>query len=89
MIGKAFRKLDYGLAVLAVVAIVVGTIVAGIFGGWKVAGIAGLLLFLLLDGLNCTWTILNRTSTEQLHEDIEQAQRDKFSDRTDDNPTIR
>jgi len=79
MIGNALRKLDYGLAILAIVGIVIGTILAGIFGGWKMAGIAGLILFLLLDGMTSTFRIFDHNLSKKLRKDIKDAKRDKFS----------
>ena len=64
MLGKFLRKLDYRLAVAGLIAIVAGTIVAGVFGGLRLAGVAGLLLFVFLDGLSCVWTVATQPFSE-------------------------
>jgi len=89
MLGKALRKLDYRISIVAVVIIIVGTIVAGIYGGLGMAATAGLLLFLFLDGLGNLWTIVTRSASERIQDQLDADEKDKFWDRTKDNPTIR
>ena len=89
MIGKALRKLDYRLAILGVLIILAGTIVAGVNGGWRLASVIGFLLFVFLDGLNCLWTILTHSMNERIHNKLDADDRDRFSDNTKDNPTLR
>lgn len=89
MLGKELRKLDYWMAILRLAAITIGTILAGVFGGWRSAGLVGLLLFVVLDGLSCMWTILTRSMSERIHEELDADERDRFIEKTRDNPTLR
>jgi len=89
MLGKALRKLDYRIAILGLVVITAGTIAAGVFGGWRLAGLIGFLLFIFFDGLNCLWTVLTRSTTEKIHEELDANERDHFTEKTKDNPTPR
>ncbi|MEI6516674.1 MAG: hypothetical protein WCO77_11920 [bacterium] len=89
MIGKALRQLDYRLAIVAIVVIIGGAIVAWVYGGLKMACAVGLLLFVLLDGLSSLWTIVTRSMSERIHDQIDAEEKERFWDRTKDNPTIR
>lgn len=89
MIGKALRKLDYRLAIIELLIIIGGTIVAGVFGGWRLAGVVGVLLFIFLDGLSCIWTIATHSSSERIQEKIDDEEKEKFLNKTKDNPSIR
>jgi hypothetical protein len=89
MLGKALRKLDYRLAIAGLVVIAIGTIVAAAFGGFRLAGLVGFLLFMFLDGLSCTWTIVSHSTAEKLHEEADAAERDHFAEKTKDDPTLR
>lgn len=89
MLGKALRKLDYRLAIAGLAVIVVGTIVAGVFGGFRLAGLVGFLLFIFLDGLSCTWTVLTHSTAEKIHEERDAAEQARFDERTKNNPTLR
>ena len=89
MIGKALRQLDYRLAIVAIVVIIGGAIGAWVYGGLKMACAVGLLLFVLLDGLSSLWTIVTRSMSERIHDQIDAEEKERFWDRTKDNPTIR
>ena len=89
MIGKALRQLDYRLAIVAIVVIIGGAIAAWVYGGMKMACAVGLLLFVFLDGLSSLWTIVTRSMSERIHDQIDAEEKERFWDRTKDNPTIR
>ena len=89
MRGKALHKLDYGLAIAELAIIVVGTIVAGVLGGLRLAGLVGFLLFIFLDGLSCIWTVLTHTTTDKIHGKLDEAEQARFDERTRNNPTLR
>ena len=89
MLGKALRKLDHRLAILGLVAIIGGTIIAGVFGGLRLAGVIGFLLFIFLEGLSCSWTLLTYSTTEKFHEDLDAKEKERFTENTKNNPTLR
>jgi hypothetical protein len=66
------------------VVIIGGTIVAGVLGGLRLAGLIGILLFIILDGLSCIWTILTHSTAEKIHEELEARERDRFAEKTID-----
>ena len=87
--GRVLRKLDRGLALVAVGAIVLGTGVAGVFGGWRLAGLVGLLLFLILDGPDSLRAILTHSRDAERDRVVREGERDRALDGTKDNPTVR
>lgn len=89
MLGKALRKLDHRLAIVGLAVIVIGTLLAGVFGGLRMAGLIGFLLFLFLDGLSCTWTVLTRRTTEKMQGELDAAEQARFDERMKNNPTLR
>jgi uncharacterized membrane protein YqjE len=89
MLGRALRKLDHRLAILGLVVILGGTVVAGVFGGWRLAGVAALILFVFLDGVSCLWTVCTHSTSEKIHEALDANERDRVTEKTRDNPTWR
>ena len=89
MIGKFRRTIDYRLAIAGLALIVIGAIIAGVYGGLRLAGLAGFLLFIFLDGLNCSWTVLNHSRSEKIHEEMVDEERSRLAEYTKDNPTLR
>ena len=89
MLGNTLRKLDYRLAIAGLAVILVGTVLAGIFGGLRVAGLVGFLLFIFLDGLSCAWTVLTFSTAEKAHEKLDATEKARFDKDTKDNPTLR
>lgn len=87
--GGFLRRLDRGLAIAAVGAIVLGAVVAGVLGGWSLAGLVGLLLFLILDGPDSLRTILTHSRDAGRDRAVRGSERDRALDGTKDNPTVR
>ena len=89
MLGKALRKFDHWFSIAVLVVILAGTVAAGVFGGLKVAGIVGLLLFLFLDGYECLCTVATRREAEMIDEELDAKEKGRFYEKSKDNPTIR
>jgi flagellar biosynthesis/type III secretory pathway M-ring protein FliF/YscJ len=89
MLGKALRQLDYRLSVAVLVFILAITVAAGIAGGLRVAGIVALFLFLILEGFECLWTVVTRREAEKISDELDAKERNRFYEKSKDNPTIR
>jgi len=89
MLGKALRKLNCRFAIAGLVVIAGGTVAAGMFGGFRLAGLIGFLLFIFLDGLSCAWTVLTCARAEEYHEKLDATEQALFYEKTKDNPTLR
>jgi len=89
MLGKALRILDYRLSIAVLVVILVITVAAGILGGLRTAGIVGLFLFLILEGFECLWTVVTRREAEKISDELDAKEKDRFYEKTKDNPTLR
>jgi hypothetical protein len=89
MLRKTFLKFDYRLAIFGLVVIIGGTILAGVFGGLSLAGVIGIILFIIFDGLGCIWTVLTYSTAKKICDEHEVRERDRFVEKTKDNPTLR
>ena len=89
MLGKALRELDYRISVAILAVIIAVTVVAGIVAGVRAAGIVGLFLFLVLEGFECLWTVVTRREAEKISDELDAEEKDRFYDKSKDNPTMR
>lgn len=89
MLFGLITKLDTKLAWIGLGLIALGAIVAMIAWGLTLGSIVGFFLFLVIDGLNCIWTVATGASRLEHGERAEKEDTERIRDQCKDNPTIK
>ena len=89
MLGKIFRKLDRTLLLAGLAVQFLAAVALLVWFGWKTGGVLAGLFFVLSDGPGLLYEVLTAGTREAVAREREAAERQKFSDRSSNNPTVR